>query len=396
MEFNKARSAEPSSRPFPMESPSKTGVRVASLTDMDTSTRVIVARALTSTGANGAALAMLRDGDMVCVATAGSDVPPLGSRLQMGSGFSAQCVHMRCLLRCDDSGRDLRVDRESCLALDIRSIVAAPIIENEFVIGLLEVFSPRVSAFDDSDSATLEMLAKSLLVAINRRSPVQKGDYSKLDKCHEERDRALAPNVANNAVTVDQHPVPAYYKVIAVFVCALVIVASFWIVGRVRGWFPAPAPDHTDAQIALSEPPSNASGPALQRANELINIRKLAEQGDSAAQFALGARYATGEDIQQDYTQAALWFTRAAEQGHVLAQATLGAYFWAGRGVASDLSKAYFWSVVAQAGGDQASEYRVAILKSRLSPSQISVIKQEASDWLNRHQQSSQTQLSIR
>jgi GAF domain/Sel1 repeat len=396
MEFAKARSAEPSSRAFPTESPSSPGVRVVCLNDLDTSTRVIVARALTSTGANGAALAMLRDGDMVCVATAGSDVPPLGSRLQMGSGFSAQCVHMRCVLRCDDSGRDLRVDRESCRALGTRSMVAAPIIENEFVIGLLEVFSPRVSAFDDSDAATLEMLAKSLLVAINRRSPVLKGNHSRSEGCSEEGDRALPLNTENNAVVVDRHTVSAYYKVAAGLVCALGIVASLWIVGRARGWLPATASDHAAAQIALPAPPSPPSGSSLQGAEDLINIRKLAEQGDPAAQFALGAKYATGEDMQQDYTQAALWFTRAAEQGHVLAQATLGAYYWAGRGVASDLSKAYFWSVLAKAGGDQASEYRIAILNSRLSPSQISVVRQEASDWLNRHQQSSQTQLSIR
>jgi uncharacterized protein len=125
-------------------------------------------------------------------------------------------------------------------------------------------------------------------------------------------------------------------------------------------------------------------------------IRELAEQGDPSSQFALGAKFATGEEVQQDYTQAALWFSRAAEQRHVLAQATLGAYFWAGRGVASDLSRAYFWSILAQAGGDQASEYRVAILKSRLAPSQISVIKQEASDWLSRHQQLGHGQLSLR
>ncbi len=93
----------------------------------------------------------------------------------------------------------------------------------------------------------------------------------------------------------------------------------------------------------------------------------MAEQGDPAAQFSLGARYATGEEVKQDYTEAVRWFTKAAEQGHILAQATLGAYYWAGRGVPQDLTKAYYWSVLAQAGGDQASKYRVAVLASRMS-----------------------------
>ena len=118
-------------------------------------------------------------------------------------------------------------------------------------------------------------------------------------------------------------------------------------------------------------------------ANDLASLRKVAERGDPAAQFALGARYATGEEVKQDYTEAVKWFTLAAEQGHILSQATLGAYYWAGRGVPQDLTKAYYWSVLAQAGGDQASKYRVAVLASRMSRSQVLAAQQQANDWLN-------------
>ena len=103
---------------------------------------------------------------------------------------------------------------------------------------------------------------------------------------------------------------------------------------------------------------------------------KWRRSGDPAAQFALGARYATGEEVKQDYTEAVRWFTLAAEQGHILAQATLGAYYWAGRGVPQDLTKAYYWSVLAQAGGDQASKYRVAVLTSRMSRGQVVAAQQ--------------------
>jgi hypothetical protein len=119
---------------------------------------------------------------------------------------------------------------------------------------------------------------------------------------------------------------------------------------------------------------------------DLASLRKVAESGDPAAQFALGARYATGEEVKQDYTEAVRWFTLAADRGHIIAQATLGAYYWAGRGVAQDLTKAYFWSVLAQAGGDQASKYRVAVLTSRMSRNQILAAQQQANDWLRNHQ----------
>ena len=99
----------------------------------------------------------------------------------------------------------------------------------------------------------------------------------------------------------------------------------------------------------------------------------------------MGARYATGEEVKQDYTEAVRWFALAADQGHVLAQATLGAYYWAGRGVAPDLTKAYFWSALAQAGGDQASKYRVAVLTSRMGRAEILAAQQQANDWLRNH-----------
>ena len=61
----------------------------------------------------------------------------------------------------------------------------------------------------------------------------------------------------------------------------------------------------------------------------------------------------------------------------------MGAYYWAGRGVPQDLTKAYYWSVLAQAGGDQASKYRVAVLASRMSRSQVLAAQQQANDWLS-------------
>ena len=142
-----------------------------------------------------------------------------------------------------------------------------------------------------------------------------------------------------------------------------------------------PTPRYTDRKLQL---PSRSPLPA--EVNDLAGLRKLAEQGDPAAQFALGARYATGEEVKQDYTEAVRWFAQAAERGHILAQATLGAYYWAGRGVPPDLTKAYFWSALAQAGGDQASKYRVAVLTSRMSRSQMLAAQQQANDWLRNHQ----------
>jgi len=362
------------------------------LPGLDTSFFEIVERALNYTRASGAALAMLQDHDMICVASAGSDAPPVGSRVQTESGFSGRCVRMRHLLRCDDAESDPRVHRETCRALDIRSIVAAPIVENELVTGVLEVFSPAPNTFTAADEAFLELLAKNVPGALSRNPSFLQRDHLSSKDDQRNSNPSLPTDLGCEVVKSKQSFFAKFYRVTLGFACAVIAVASLLMVSRMRTWFATPPPIRNDVQTAVQHP--NAPASALFGASDLFATSKLAEQGDPAAQFALGARYATGEDVPQDYSQAVLWFSKAAEQGHVLAQATLGAYYWAGRGVPSDLNKAYFWSILAQMGGDQASEYRVSILNSRLTSSQILAIKQEANDWLTRHRQPTQGQLS--
>ena len=99
----------------------------------------------------------------------------------------------------------------------------------------------------------------------------------------------------------------------------------------------------------------------------------------------MGAKYASGDGVAQNYNEAVRWFNKAAEQGHVLSAATLGAFYWAGRGVRQDYVGAYMWSAVAKEGGDEASKYRVAILASRMNPDQVNEAQGRATEWLRQH-----------
>jgi TPR repeat protein len=133
--------------------------------------------------------------------------------------------------------------------------------------------------------------------------------------------------------------------------------------------------------------PSHALPPkSVSDAATLEQLRKLADRGDPSVEYALGARYAFGDGVGQNYSEAVRWFFRAAEQGHVISQATLGAYYIAGRGVSVDLSKAYFWAYVARAGGDTGSKLRVEMLSSQSPRSDVLVLEQRANEWLQQHQ----------
>jgi GAF domain-containing protein/Sel1 repeat-containing protein len=337
--------------------------------DLDVALDLIASRALSFTSASGAAIALSQGIEMICVASAGSQAPPLDSRLQAGSGFSGECVRTGKLMRCDDSEENALVDRESCRALGIRSMIAAPIRRNGSVVGLLEVFSPRPMGLDGDAETVLTHLCETAMAAIKRAG------FATI--------RSAAEHVPEPRTEPTTETAPFLYSHKAILIGAACAVVLAFTILLAAPWRKSAAISSTQA-ITQATPDGSPRAIAESTAapSDLQSLMKLADQGDPAAQFAVGARYATGQDGQQDYAEAIRWFSRAAEQGHVVSQATLGAYYWAGRGVQPDIEKAYYWSILAQNAGDQASKYRVAVLKSRLTPTEISSVENRANDWM--------------
>ena len=118
----------------------------------------IVEQACLATDATGAAIALTRQGEMVCRATTGRTAPDLGVRLD-NAGFSAECLRVGTLQRCDDTETDPRVDSPACRLLGVRSILVVPLWYWGEFMGILEIFSPRPNAFGERDEQTLQALA---------------------------------------------------------------------------------------------------------------------------------------------------------------------------------------------------------------------------------------------
>lgn len=141
--------------------------------DLDSSLRLIASRACSITRGTGAAVALVGEGGMTCRATAGSNVPPVGTTLGIDAGFTAECVRLARPLRCDDAQNDPRADAEASRQLGIRSILAAPILYERDLVGLLEVFCSRPFAFDDGDLAVVERLAQTVVLTLSRAEVFQ-------------------------------------------------------------------------------------------------------------------------------------------------------------------------------------------------------------------------------
>lgn len=356
--------------------------------------QLIAERSRAFTEANGCAIALAENRELVCRASAG-DAPPVGAKLSIGSGFSGYCVRSGFLQRCDDAETDSRVDRESCRSLGIRSMIAVPIRLGDSVIGLLEVFSSQSNAFNDRHGTMLQRLADTILAAVNRatrarmapaqtspanRTPVSFGpSFGTGGGSYPFASFTKEEEKTNGSLNFSQSHLTLLVVAAVSIVIALTYFLTPWVVEQFR-------------PTKKSEPRAQTSAPLLQptvvaaaKPLTLAETRKRAENGDPYEQVALAARYATGEDVPQDYSMAVRWFIRAAEQGHVGAQDALGAYYSAGRGVPRDLNRAYYWSVMASEAGKETSRERVAFMTSQFTTAQALSIEQEARKFMKQH-----------
>jgi hypothetical protein len=127
--------------------------------------------ACVATGATGAAIALVRGGDMVCHATIGRHAPDVGVCLNPRAGLSGACFQTRQLQQCNDTETDPRVDAEACRRLGVRSIVVLPLIKGDDLFGIFEVLSSLPNAFGERDLDILQLLAHRIIE--NRRQDWQ-------------------------------------------------------------------------------------------------------------------------------------------------------------------------------------------------------------------------------
>ncbi|MGC1374286.1 MAG: GAF domain-containing protein, partial [Candidatus Sulfotelmatobacter sp.] len=133
---------------------------------LDEVLQLVAERAIAITGADGLGIALAENNEIVLRASAGTVKPDVGARIQRDSAFSGACFRTAQIIRCDDTETDDRVNLSACRKLGARSIVAVPLCGRRRVIGLLEAFSTGPFGFNDSDVASLELLAELIVAAL--------------------------------------------------------------------------------------------------------------------------------------------------------------------------------------------------------------------------------------
>jgi hypothetical protein len=162
-------------------------------------------------------------------------------------------------------------------------------------------------------------------------------------------------------------------RIILASVVLVVIAAVCWLG---PSFFPSTDVEFTDISTTKL-PKTHGATPE--------DLSKMAEKGDSEAQWRLGTLYRSGDGVKQSDIEAVEWFQRAAEQKFVPALTAMGSQYWSGRGVKQDYNKAYFWYDVALASGDENAESHLEDLTNELTQDEVATIHQQAKAWLQAH-----------
>ena len=220
----------------------------------------VVVRAAEATHAVAGALALMRDGQMVCRAATGQLAPDLGIPLSVRDGLSGACLETRQPQLSVDTEFDPRVDPAVSRRLGIRSILIVPVFEgserNAQFAGLLEVFSLSPAAFSHQDQVLLEGFAAEC--ARIRQAAVTLSQRKRAARTTAE---LLPPDAAMPAAVAASPPVairPRYeaWTVALGGLAIFITIAVSFLMGTRIGWLSSSS--HSQVSPTIAAEPSAA------------------------------------------------------------------------------------------------------------------------------------------
>jgi GAF domain-containing protein len=140
--------------------------------EMDEILASVAHHARVLTRADAAAVALLQDNRVVCRGRAGLKAPTLGTCVSLRASLTGQSFCTREVLYCEDTRNDPRVNETACSVAGIRSILVAPVEQDQQSIGIVEVFSASPARFGSGESHALVLLACVVADAIRVRDVV--------------------------------------------------------------------------------------------------------------------------------------------------------------------------------------------------------------------------------
>jgi hypothetical protein len=136
--------------------------------DLASTTNLIVERILKITAAQGAAIGLMQDGQIVYRAGRGILASQVGKSLRPEATLSANTVLHDVILRCTDASSDFRVNPEIAKRLGVGSTIAVPVLHDGKTGGAVELAFAKKDAFHDQDVRTCQLMAGLVTEALSR------------------------------------------------------------------------------------------------------------------------------------------------------------------------------------------------------------------------------------
>jgi len=225
----------------------------------------VVEQARSATGGSGAAIALFRDGELACRATSGENAPDLGVRVDAGSGLAGACVRTGEMQQCQDTETDPRVNAEICRLLGVRSMLMAPLVDGQRLIGIIQVFSAWPNAFGKREISALQVLAGRIAES-NRQAeaglpaPVQNSEPQAVSEAVEANPVEVEPTQIEPAQVEEAEGISAEEVEPRTgidlwgIVLVLLVVAAALTLGLVIGWRKAAEFTKNAAHVKTSAP----------------------------------------------------------------------------------------------------------------------------------------------
>jgi GAF domain len=127
--------------------------------DLNGTTNLVVERILKVTGAQGAAVGIVNEEELVYRAGSGILAGQVGQALRPEATLSSSTLLHAIILRCPDARTDFRVNPEITKRLGIGSLISVPVLHNGKTGGALELAFAKADAFHDQDVRTCQLMA---------------------------------------------------------------------------------------------------------------------------------------------------------------------------------------------------------------------------------------------
>ena len=134
---------------------------------------LIATRAKQIAHADGSAVGLLEQEDLLYWAASGSAVRLAGSRVKAASCLPADCVSTGTILQCPDVRNDVRLDPETCRRQGINAIIAVPVFYDGKIMGCLELHFANANGYQDHDVRTCQLMAGLVTEGLARTAELE-------------------------------------------------------------------------------------------------------------------------------------------------------------------------------------------------------------------------------